>query len=113
MRWKSLPAPFEHYRIYENGKVVNTRYKRNGCYRELKSILNKNGYWYIVASNNKQRKAFFIHRLMYTTFVGDIPDGFQINHRNDKSDDNRIENLELVSQKKNLEYRWKKRHKIE
>ncbi len=45
---------------------------------------------------------FYIHRAVYETFVGEIPNGFEIDHINATRDDNRIENLRAVSHAENM-----------
>ena len=47
---------------------------------------------------NKQNCA---HRVIYEMFNGKIPEGLQIDHVNGVKDDNRIENLQLVTHKQN------------
>ena len=42
-----------------------------------------------------------VHRIIYETFVGPIPDGMEIDHINAIRDDNRLENLRLVTHKDN------------
>lgn len=43
----------------------------------------------------------FVHRVVYETFVGDIPQGYQIDHINTIKTDNRLENLRCVTPKEN------------
>lgn len=43
-------------------------------------------------------KSCLVHRIIWTMFNGEIPDGFIINHKNNNSLDNRIENLEIITQ---------------
>jgi len=50
---------------------------------------------------DSKRKLFQVHRAIYETFVGEIPDGFQIDHINTVRDDNRLENLRAVTHKEN------------
>ena len=42
------------------------------------------------------------HRLVYRVYKGEIPKGMQINHINGIKDDNRIENLEIVTPRQNV-----------
>ena len=42
-----------------------------------------------------------VHRLVYETFVGEIQNGYEIDHINTIRDDNRIENLRSVTHKEN------------
>lgn len=46
----------------------------------------------------------YVHRLVWESFKGEIPDGMQINHLNEIKDDNRLENLNLVTPKENINY---------
>lgn len=41
------------------------------------------------------------HRIVWETFVGEIPDGYEIDHINGNRDDNRLTNLKLVTHKEN------------
>ena len=41
--------------------------------------------------------AYFEHRLIWIMFYGDIPDGYCVDHINCVRDDNRLENLRLVT----------------
>lgn len=43
----------------------------------------------------------YVHRIIWETFYGEIPEGYQIDHINTIRDDNRLENLRLVSCKEN------------
>ena len=44
----------------------------------------------------------YVHRIIYETFNGEIPDGYEIDHINAVRDDNRLENLRIVTHKDNL-----------
>lgn len=46
-------------------------------------------------------KKFRVHRAIYETFVGEIPDGYEVDHINTVRDDNRLENLRAVTHKEN------------
>ena len=50
-------------------------------------------------------KTFLAHRVIWEMFNGAIPDGLQIDHINEVKDDNRIENLQLVTAKQNQQRR--------
>lgn len=43
-------------------------------------------------------KIYEVHRLVWETFVGPIEDGYVIHHKNHIKADNRLENLELLSE---------------
>lgn len=70
--------------------------KENG---QIRSNVNKNGWYFTVnlcSHNGRNKKTVRIHRLVYETFVGDIPKGFHIHHIDGNRQNNRIDNLELV-----------------
>lgn len=48
------------------------------------------------------RKCYQVHRLCWEIENGDIPEGMEIDHINGVRDDNRIDNLRLVTKKENL-----------
>lgn len=54
------------------------------------------GYLGTVLSNKKIRKPKRMHRLVWETFVGEIPKGYDVHHKNHIRTDNRLENLELI-----------------
>ena len=47
------------------------------------------------------RKTYLVHRFIWECFNGIIPDGKEIDHINDKRDDNRLSNLQLMTPKEN------------
>lgn len=42
-----------------------------------------------------------VHRLVYETFINELPKGMDVDHINDIKDDNRLENLRALSHKDN------------
>lgn len=72
-------------------------------YRKIKFTDNHIGYLSVGLTNNEGQRNFYVHRLVYMTFVGTIPDGMQINHINHNKSDNRFENLEVVTVSENQE----------
>ncbi|MBO7732924.1 MAG: HNH endonuclease [Methanobrevibacter sp.] len=76
--------------IIEDGTVIN-KFGNEVGFKQL------NGYSY-VAVNSKQ---ILKHRLIWEAFMGKIPEGEEIDHINTIRDDNRLENLRLVTSKQN------------
>ena len=65
--------------------------------------LSKTSNDYIILRVSKPERAMvLVHRLVYETFVGEVPQGYELDHINTIRDDNRLENLRLVTHKDNM-----------
>ena len=56
---------------------------------------------YLHTYNRKTHKKEMLHRAIWETLKGKIPSGMTVDHINGKRNDNRIENLQLLSLKAN------------
>lgn len=74
-----------------------------GRIKVLKPAINK-GYLQVELRKDGKRKGFLVHRLVVTSFIGPIPKGMEVNHINEDKRDNRLENLELVTHKENINF---------
>ena len=93
---------FTKYEVYEDGKIWSYKTKRF-----LKPTTEKNGYQKVcLVDNEGKKKSYLLHRVVWESVTGaKIPEGYEINHRNEIKTDNRFfENLELVSHKENINY---------
>lgn len=91
------------YMVDDSGNV----FSRKG--RALKCSINSVGYKQLFTYlNGKFFKAYLVHRLIWETYNGEIPEGFEIDHINRNKLDNRLENLRLLTHKENL---WNKESK--
>lgn len=83
---------------YKDGQLIRritTHY--NSVAGDIAGSKTKTGYK-IVSVKGKQ---YYIHRLVWIYHNGDIPKGIEIDHINGVRDDNRIENLRLVTHQEN------------
>ncbi len=72
---------------------------------------NGTGYIQIKLRKNKIRKSFYVHRLVYETFIGCIPDNMEINHMDFDKTNNSISNLEVVKHIDNVHHFYKNKYK--
>ena len=63
---------------------------------------NGNGYLYVSLRLGNKRKNHYVHRLVAETFIGEIPDGYVINHIDYDKANNKVTNLEIVTQLENV-----------
>jgi hypothetical protein len=91
------------------GKVLDYSYKR-----ELKPQPNKKGYLSIILEQNTDRmRNISIHRLVAETYIPNPHNYATVNHINEDKTDNRVENLEWMSNADNVEYSQAKTRLIE
>ena len=99
--WRDIPG-YEGYEITKTGKVRNKKTKKL-----LKPWINSTNYYLRVnLMLNGVEKAPLVHVLVATTYLENpfnLPD---VNHKNNKRQDNRVTNLEYVSHSDNMKQVW-------
>jgi len=110
-RWKPAPGLRGFYEVSNIGRVrravaigKNRRNAKIGKIRKLQP--DKNGYLTVLAclGSRKDVKLAKVHRLVVGAFIGEIPEGMQVNHKNGVKYDNRVENLEIVTPSQNTQH---------
>ena len=89
---------FEDYTIDETGNVFSIRKNKY-----LKQTINRNGYCKVTLQKDKYRKMFSVHRLVAQAYLKNYSNTLQVNHINGIKTDNRVENLEMVTAKENMQ----------
>lgn len=119
--WKDIPGTTWHQissmgnartkdrKIFYRFKKNN---KRKGKFLFLKSIemkkgIGKAGYLYIYIKINGEYKNVSVARCVASAFHGKIYKGMSVNHINGIKTDNRVENLEIVTNKENTQHAWR------
>lgn len=104
---------YTNYIIYSNGTIRNC--KKDTLLNAKTYKTTKAGYRTVSLRNdNGIRKTFLVHRLIYETFIGVVPQGMQINHIDEDKTNNLIlfnkegkvcySNLEVVTPKENCNH---------
>lgn len=93
--WKWIKGFEGAYSISNTGKI---RHKS----REM-SVKNSKG-WYLTVRlyDGEIWHTKRIHRLVYETFVGEIPKGYHIHHIDENKQNNNLDNLKMLSSKEHL-----------
>lgn len=104
MEFKTLEE-YPGYEIYDNGLIIRDA-KRGINGKKLKRRVihptrTKNGYYTVRLSDHMGRmKQFYLHRLVYMAFRGDIT-GKEIDHKDTNRANCALSNLRAVSHKQN------------
>lgn len=99
--WRTIEG-FDNYQINSEGVVISC------CKREQKKVLKpqktSNGYLHIRLYKNGIQHTKKLHRLVYETFVGEIPKGYEVLHGPGYVRDNCcVEYLSVGTRAKNME----------
>ena len=92
------------YKVYVNKDGVCLKYVRSRDRLELCGSPTKQGY--ITC------KSCLLHRIIWETFVGEIPDGYELDHKDNNRSNNALNNLQLVTHKENIKLSYKRGRKI-
>jgi hypothetical protein len=102
--WKKIPN-FSRYEVSNLGRLRSLDYKRSGKVRVLKPAKSPDGYMKTVLVNDEGKYcSWTVHLFVMLAFVGKKPEGLEVNHKNGDKTDNRVENLEYVTHKQNVQH---------
>lgn len=98
MRKEVKEAPWY---ITETGEIIS---KKTNKPRKL--FVDRNGYVTVNYRDNKGAKTynFYVHRLVAQYFIGPIPEGMAVNHKDGNKKNNHVDNLEIVTYSENIRH---------
>ena len=102
--WRPVVGYENLYAVSDHGRMRTFQHQRRygrGRFRLMKLVPHSGGYWMIRLHSQKKSKGFLVHRLVYESFVGPIPEDMVINHKDGNKRNNRIDNLELATEAEN------------
>lgn len=85
-------------------KVLANKSIKNIKEHILKQTISKKGYLYVDFWVNNKVKRFAVHRLVLSAFLGNSEISLECNHKNENRSDNRLDNLEWLTHRENLNY---------
>lgn len=96
--WKSIPNYEELYKISSLGNLLSLRNNK------LLHPSKEHGYLKTSLRKDGMQKKFSIHQLVAMAFLGHIPCKHKlvVDHINENKLDNRLENLQIITNKENV-----------
>ena len=99
--WKNLPSYEGIYKISTMGRIMSLGNSKKRKDKIISPCKDGGGYWKINLCRDGKMISEKIHRLVVKTFIGDIPEGYHVDHINTNINDNRLSNLRILSPKEN------------
>lgn len=104
------------YYVTSEGHIWSTRRKKTKKLKQQKASQSKKGYFQVRLFNKDTRrdgfckdgtvrqkgKLFYVHRLVYETFIGEIPSDKEIDHIDGDTKNNSVHNLQVITRRENI-----------
>ena len=90
------------YDISEDGEVKNTNTNKH-----LKKQINNSGYYRVELSKKGRSKKLFVHRLVALSFIPNIENLPQVNHKDGNKLNNNVSNLEWITASNNKKHAFR------
>ena len=91
--------PFSNYYLASRcGKILSLKCNKK---RILKLCQISNGYLVFNFYKNNKKRIYYVHRYVFETFKGNIPEGMHTDHFDNDRKNNSIFNLQLLTPKEN------------
>lgn len=114
--WKSVVGYEGLYEVSDFGRVRSLRGKTP---RVLRVNKTSNGYIHVGlvgrGGAKNRRRWLSVHRLVAEAFIGECPEGREVNHKDENKANNCVSNLEYVTRSENINYgtaKCRRAHKL-
>jgi hypothetical protein len=97
----------QRYDVKPDGVVINKKTNKElKFHRDDKGYLKTRIYCPELSNNADKRKPIRLHRLVAMFYLDSYDEKLQVNHKNGIKIDNRVDNLEMVTNSQNAYHAW-------
>ena len=109
--WKWIKGYEGRYSISNMGRLKSYLSDKNG---KILSLKNQYGWYFTVnlLDDNGKRNTKRIHVLVAEHFIGEIPKGYHVHHKDGNRQNNKVNNLEIIHPIKHYQETLKERPQI-
>lgn len=104
--FKPIPGYEGYYLVSNIGNIFSLKFKdkENGWHKKMKPFKDKQGYLRIVLNKDGNTRCIQVHKVVAMAFLNHKPCGHEliIDHINNIPYDNRLENLQIITQRENV-----------
>lgn len=103
--WKEIPLYDNRYMISNKGRIKTTKYGRSGNRTKIISMcIGSSGYPTVKVWDGEKNRTKSLHQLVALTYLGECPEGYQVNHIDGDKMNNDPSNLEYVTRQDNIRH---------
>ena len=96
-------------KVFRDGRIHTLFKYKDGRERwtDRAFVSNKDGYFRVMIGPRKKNKRvnYLVHNVISLCYLGEKPEGYQTDHINSIRADNRLENLQYITQQQNIQKR--------
>ncbi len=97
----------KRYKVESSGRVINKKTNKELKFHpDPKGYMKSRIYCPEISTHKDGRKIIKLHRLIAMFHLDTYTETLQVNHKNGIKNDNRVENLEIVSNSQNVYHAW-------
>ena len=99
--WVDVLGYNGRYQVSDWGNIRSLNWRNSGAVKQLSPVSDKDGYQIVCLSSEKFQKNVRLHRLIAEVFIPNPNKKPHINHKNEDKKNNRVDNLEWVTEIEN------------